>query len=120
MCPAAALYLVDIFLECLTLHALEHDAEMLRLSEHMDRVKRAHGLDDDEHWYLDEAPAEWLELNAAWDRRDHALRAAALRDLGEEEPADLLERDPEGFGNRARVGYLEFWGARAEEARDRD
>lgn len=76
----------------------------------MERVKRAHGLDEDEDWLLTDAPAEWQALNAAWDRRDEAIRVATLRTLGHDDLADFLERDPDEFDLRGAAGHRELWG----------
>lgn len=106
----AVYYFVAIFLECLTFEAAGNDAEMLRLYAEMERVKRAHGLAEDEDWFVYEAPAEWQALNAAWDQRDADLRVSALRAMGHDDIAALLERDPEDFRRREASGYYDVWG----------
>lgn len=106
----AVYYFAEIFLECLTAHAAWHDAEMLRLYGEMNRVKRAHGLGDDDDWLVHEAPAEWQALNAAWERRDDEIRVATLRALGHNDIADILERDPEDFRLREASGHYDLWG----------
>lgn len=111
----AALYLVEMFLESITFWAMDNDPEMLRLHDEIDRVKREHGLAEDEDWYLHEGPEEWRLLTEEWDRRDYALRTAALRVLGHDDIADLLERDPDDFDHRTSLGHREFWGERADE-----
>lgn len=103
-------YFVEILLQCITGHAASHDAEMLRLYAEIDKVKRAHGLGDDEDWYIDEAPAEWLVLNAAWDARDRQIRVSTLRALGHHDLADLLEHDPDEFHRREGSGCVDVWG----------
>lgn len=104
------LYFVEIFLECITAHAAAHDAEMLRIYAEIDRVKRAHGLRDDEDWLVHEGPPEWRALNAAWDRRDDEIRIATLRGLGHHDIADIMARDPEDFRLRASAGLVDVWG----------
>lgn len=111
----AALFLTEIFLECITFNAVHSDPEIVRLYAELDRVKREHGLSEDEDWLVHEGPPEWQELNAAWNRRDDEIRAAALRALGYGEIADLMERDPEGFEERSHAGYQDFWGSRLVE-----
>jgi len=111
----AAYYFFEIFLECITANGARNDPEMLRLYDEIDKVKRAHGLTEDEDWLIADAPAEWLVLNAAWDRRDAELRAATLREVGQDDLADLLERDPDEFGRRVDAGHLDYWGARDGE-----
>jgi hypothetical protein len=111
----AALYLVEHFLECLTFHAIGHDPEMMRIQDGIDRVKREHGLGEDEDWYVDEGPAEWQALNADWERRDDEIQRATLRALGHGDLADLMQRDLEEYESRAEAGYYEFWGDRADD-----
>lgn len=103
-------YFVERFLECITGHSAGHDAEMLRLYAEIDKVKRAHGLGDDEDWLVHEAPPEWQALNAAWDERDREIRVSTLRALGHEEIADMLEHDPDEFRRREASGYFDVWG----------
>lgn len=112
----ASLYLIEIFLETITFHAAATDAELVRIEGEMERIKREHGLTEDEDWYVDEGPEEWQALAAAWDRRDDAIRVAMLRTLGHDEVAELLERDPVGFQERSSAGHQEFWGPRGEES----
>lgn len=111
----ASLYLVTIFLECITFNAVVTDPEMLRIDAEMARVRRAHGLSEDEDWYVNEGPPEWQALNVDWERRDLEIRVATLRALGQEEVAGWLERAPEEFDERSRAGNREFWGERADK-----
>jgi hypothetical protein len=110
------IYFVEIFLECVTRQASGCDPEMLRLYDEMHRVERAHGLGEDESWLTREAPAEWLELNEAWDRRNDAIRVATLRDLGHGDIADLLERQPAEFNDRGSAGHHDLWGEIDDDA----
>jgi hypothetical protein len=105
------IYFAEMFLECVTSYASEHDAELLRLYDELHRVERNHGLKEGETWYVDEAPAEWTALNAEWDRRSNAIRVARLREMGDSELADLLEKDPREFEISGAVGHQELWGA---------
>lgn len=113
--PNAALYLIERFLESVTMKAAASDPEMLRIEAELDRVRRAHGLAEDEDWYVHEGPPEWQALNEEWNRRDDALRAAKLREVGRDDLATLLERDPEEFEARSTAGHEDFWGWREEE-----
>lgn len=111
----AVYYFVEIFLECITARAAWNDPEMLRLDGEMNRVKREHGLDEDDDWLVHEGPAAWQALNAAWDRRDHEIRVTTLRALGHDDIADLLERNPDDFGLREASGHFDLWGAGDDE-----
>jgi hypothetical protein len=108
----ALVYLVEQFLECITMDAIGHDPEMMRIEEEIERVKRQHGLGEDDDWYVHEGPPEWQELTAAWDQRDDELRVATLRALGHGELAELRERDLEEYQSRSDAGHSEFWGDR--------
>ena len=106
-----AIYFTTIFLECITFHALESDTELLRLTSEMKLFERAQGLQEDETWLISEAPAEWLAMNDAWERRNKAILVATLRELGQADLADLLERNPVGFEDRGTAGYRDLWGS---------
>jgi hypothetical protein len=62
----AAVYLSEIFLEGVSERAGESDVELLRLSDEMERVRRAHGLDEDDFWEMGEEPSEYRALSDAW------------------------------------------------------
>jgi hypothetical protein len=104
------IYFTEIFLECITLHASKSDAELLGLYDEMHRVERAHGLLEDEVFRLKDAPAQWHALNEAWDRRADAISVATLRALGQDDLADLREKNPDEFELRSSAGYQVFWG----------
>lgn len=110
----ASLYLVEIFLECITFDAMEHDPEMLRLEAEMARIRHEHGLTEDEDFLLSEGPADWLALTKEWDLRDAEIRIARLRALGHADVAELMESRSEEFETRASEGHEEFWGPKEE------
>jgi hypothetical protein len=60
---------------------------------------------------VSDAPAEWLAMNDAWDRRNNAILVETLRELGQTDLAHLLEKDPVGFEDRESVGHRELWGS---------
>ncbi len=111
----ALYYLVEILLECITLHSMDHDPEMLRLAAGIDELKRAHGLRDDEEWYVDEGPPEWRALNDEWNERDRELRVQTLRSLGHDDLAVVLAGAPERFHDRESDGYFDVWGTDDDE-----
>ena len=91
------------------------DAELVRLTTEMEEIERSHGLGDDEYFHLDDAPADWLALSNAWDRRLNVIWAGELTTLGEPEMArlvvtDELHQDPRLAAGRARL----FRGSRSE------
>lgn len=86
----------------------ETDAELLRLTAGMEAIERSHGLADDEYFHLDDAPADFLALSNAWDRRLNAIWAGELTRLGESEMArlvltDELHEDPRLADGRASL-----------------
>jgi hypothetical protein len=106
----ALCYFVEILLESVTLSATSEDPELVRIEDAMRAVESAHGLAEDEFWYLDEAPPEWVALNDQWDARTNAVAIAFLRTLGHARLADLREQDPDEFEAKCDVGGDELWG----------
>jgi hypothetical protein len=70
------------------LHGPELDAELQRIGEQMDAIEAANGLAEGESYDLDDAPANWRDLESAWEARadqvlaDH-MRKAGLADVGQ-------------------------------------
>jgi hypothetical protein len=86
----------------------ETDAELVRLTAAMKAIERSHGLADDEYFHLDDAPADWLALSNAWDRRLNIIWAGEFTTLGEPEMArlvltDELHEDPRLAHGRASL-----------------
>ncbi len=111
----ASVYFTERFLECVSFHASNTDAELVRLSAEMRRIEKEHGLSEDDFWAIDEAPPEWRVLSNAWDQRDDAIQIAALRALGHDDIADLMESDLRQFEGASAVGHFELWGKGDEE-----
>lgn len=107
-------YFATMFLECVTMRACNEDDEMLRIFAEIAEVRRAHGLQEDEDWGVDEGPPEWLALDAAFERRDLEIRVSALRAVGQDDLADQMGRDLEGFRLREAAGERDLWGADEE------
>ncbi len=76
----------------------------------MERVKREHGLDDDEDWLLHEAPEEYRMLNAEWCRIADEQLAAWWLSLGEREMAWLQVHDENEWNARHEAGREELLG----------
>lgn len=103
-------YFAEIFTECLLDSDAGGDEELRRLSEGMRQVERKYGLEEDEYWRVSEAPPEWRALGDEWDVRARAIVAAALREAGLAEIADLHERQPDEFGRRSEKGHRDVLG----------
>jgi hypothetical protein len=54
--------LLDIVIEDAMQYLTETDVELCRLSEAMTGIRRANGLAEDDDYYVDGAPADWLAL----------------------------------------------------------
>jgi hypothetical protein len=103
-------YLAEILAECLMFAASSSDPVLCRIRDEIASIERAHGLREDESWHIDDGPAEWRSLNAAWDRRADEIFAADLRRFGNADLADLVERNREEFERRSVQGRIELWG----------
>lgn len=96
--------LLDIVTESAMQDLTETDAELCRLSEAMIGIQRANGLGEDEDYYMDEAPADWLELNRRWDHRFDQLRAELFRQIGEPGMATEVLLNQDAFEARSQEG----------------
>jgi len=76
----------------------------------MDRVKREHGLTDEEDWHLDEAPEEYLALDREWRAIAERELAAWFESMGERELAYLIAHDHEALFERLDEGRRELAG----------
>ena len=103
-------YLTSLFTDCLVLAASASDPELCRIRAEMDDIEHAHGLGEDEFWYIDEAPADWQQLNDAWNSRADVVVETALRELGHADLAALHEQDPAEFERRSARGRVDLWG----------
>lgn len=112
----AVIYLAEIFTECLLFEAAVNDPELVRIRDAMDDIEADHGLDEDEDWYVDEAPPDWQALSAEWDRRADAIVTAKLRELGFRDLADVRARDMDEWAARADQGYQDLWGMPLDDA----
>jgi hypothetical protein len=70
----------------------------------MKAIEAANGLPDDESYRLDEAPDDWLELNAAWDARADRAMAEWMRKGGLADIATAFVEDRAKFDDRAQEG----------------
>jgi hypothetical protein len=80
------------------------DARLVELEQEMREIARANGLDDDEDYYMDEAPDDWLALNRLWDQRFAQLRVELFRQIGEPAMAVEFAIRQDEFDARSREG----------------
>jgi hypothetical protein len=103
-------YFAELFTECVVLSASLSDPDLCRLRDEMETIERAHGLREDEYWDLEDSPAEWRDLNEAWDRRADEIVVSCLRQLGHADLADLRAQNPREFDRRSTQGEIDLWG----------
>jgi hypothetical protein len=84
------------------------DAEIKRIHEASHAVNKAHGLEPDEYFPIEERPDDVKALDDAFERRLHEIHADVLREHGETDMADLLLNDPDAFHRRCDAGR-EMW-----------
>ncbi len=113
--PAECYALLDIVTEGGMGSLTQTDAKLCRLADAMRMIATADGLSDDEDYYLDEAPAEWLELNRQWDQRFDQLRADLFRRNGEAGMANELLLFPEAFEARSQEGRTALFDVAEED-----
>jgi hypothetical protein len=103
-------YLAEMFTECLVYRGSAEDPELVGLYAEMQAMERAHGLTEDEHWFIDEAPPEWRALEHAWNQRADAIVNAYLRESGHADAAELRENDRRDYEGRSAKGRTDLWG----------
>jgi hypothetical protein len=104
-----AAYLIGLFAEEIIDWAYDHDPELIAISQKIEKVERAHGLDEDEAWAADGGPPEWQALQKDWECRSDRLQADAMRRAGAQRFAALLEGSPATFEESSAVGCGTFW-----------
>jgi len=91
---AVARFLIFQFVEMTPSVLMETDPELADISAQIDAIRRAHGLADDEDWYVDEGPPEWQALQQQWNERTDVLMSEIFQRHGEHELASM--NDPSG------------------------
>lgn len=66
----------------------ETDPELEELGRRVEEIERAHGLSEDESFFVGEGPPEWEEATRAWDAVHERRFAELFRRIGEEEMAE--------------------------------
>jgi hypothetical protein len=107
-------YLAGLFLDSAFDGVVYVDEELVRLSQAIEDIERAHGLRDDESFVIEDAPEEWTALNRQWDARMDTIHVDMLRAAGQADVAELHQRDRDEFERRAESGYSDFWGEDVE------
>lgn len=83
----------------------EHvDAELKRLVDALKAIEAADGLADDESYFTDDAPEDWLEVNRAWDARANQVMAESMRKAGLGDVAKAFIEERAKFDERASDG----------------
>ena len=102
--PVECYALLDIVTEHAMDAVTQTDAELRGFHGQMRAIARENGLGEEEDYFLDEAPEEWLALNRRWEHRFDQLRAEMFRRVGEPGMArDILLR-PDEFEARSAEG----------------
>jgi len=81
---------------------IQSDAELAGISAAIEKKRRDAGIAEDDDWPDEEMPDDVTGLYAAWDRRADGIKAAVLREFGEEEMAAALLADYDAF-------YEKYW-----------
>jgi hypothetical protein len=103
-------YFANIFAESVMIEASGTDAELVRLYAEIEAIERANGLAEDESYDANDAPEDWLALNAKWEARFDTILADAIRASGFADVADLLLLRRAEFDARCERGHSEIWG----------
>lgn len=98
--------------------AAQKDAELVRIADEIRTIEQSHGLRDDESFHEDDAPQEWLELNAAWGARADQIIAQLFRDGGVADLATMYADRRAQFDERAEEGDKRLWGELDEDPDD--
>lgn len=106
----AAHYLFDVFVEEASARQIDRDAELQEASRLMDASRAAHGLADDEDFYVDEGPEDWQAARRRWEARFDQIRAEWFRRIGEQELAAETLFRPDEFMEATERGRLEVLG----------
>ncbi len=110
--------LLDVITEAAISPLIETDATLLALSAQMDAIKLADGLEEDEDYYVTEAPPEWQRINRLWESRLDCMRAEMFRGIGEPGMAAGITLNPQAYNERTASGRRELFEIRDEDGDD--
>ncbi|WP_284878396.1 hypothetical protein [Brevundimonas sp. MEB006b] len=71
-----------------------YTADLQPISDAMDRITQSHGLSREEYWPRGEEPEDYRVLSDAYSACLNAKLIETMREFGEQELADLREREP--------------------------
>jgi hypothetical protein len=97
-----------------------YDAELKPISAAIEEIERAHGLEEDECFGLDEGPEEWRALNRAYEAVLDDKLEELLAELGLSDLAALHHEDNERFRRLRETGRLAFFSESGVEANIRN
>lgn len=72
----------------------DYTADLQPISDAMDRITQSHGLSREEYWPRGEEPEDYRVLSDAYSACLNARLIETMREFGEEDLADLREREP--------------------------
>ena len=101
--PAVANFLIFKLAESAMILLTQADPVLVKLTAEIERVERAHGLEEGEYWYVDEGPPEWQELNRQWNEAHEELLLDILFDNGEDEIARAYAAEEEALFMEGRT-----------------
>ena len=93
----ASFYIVARLIILIAEDRLMDDQAIDEIGNRIKAVRKVHGLKGDQYWPMGEGPKEYRALSAEWDRAADRVTAAAFREYGEPEMADLFENNREKF-----------------------
>lgn len=106
-----AWFLIYQFVQAAMLTISTTDPELKALGDRIAEIERAHGLGEDESFFVGEGPPEWEEATRAWDVVQDKRFAETFRRVGEDEMAEQHSNagdDPRyGAGREAIFGPSE-------------
>lgn len=105
-------YIVDTSLDY---QSFFDDPALCEISDRMDALCRAHGLDEcDDFTSWATPPSAWTVLVREWDEREAEMRREVLRDAGEYEMVRLITGQPTEFRRRIAAVEARLEGDHAE------
>jgi hypothetical protein len=93
-----------------------YDGELQPIMGAMLEIERAHGLEEDESFYLDSAPSDWLKLNRDYDAVLRAKLEDTLVEFGLLSLLHLRREDKDQFDRLRETGRLAFFSESGAEA----